>query len=470
MKTMVTEMKKQILFLLIPAFLFVSCGKDFTSLSPKSQRNVASFYKSESDFRTAVNGAYDALQLNGTYGKNFVLMLEMRADNTENGGGASGLAASLEAIDKFNIVTTAEEIEQTWSDSYKGINRCNRIIDNIDNADFDQNKRDQYKGEALFIRSLLYYDMAVIFGNIPLKTDVTSTPNDKVNQVSADQIYSQIVGDLQTAIGLLPATYSGDNIGRATSWAAKSLLGKVQLTMGSKTDAATTLQDVVNNGPYSLLSDYANLWGPSNENNAESVFEVQFKAGGIGEGSAYTDMFTPLGTVGGVGGGNAPQQVTTDIHNSFENGDERFSVSINDTAATSTGWWVPKYASTPFGPLDAGNNWYVMRYADVLLMLAEAVGEPNGYQYINQVRDRAGLGPVSAAEPGTYAEKLLHERRVEFAFEGQRWPDLLRFGMAKQIMAAQLGTSQDQVHLLYPIPQREIDVAPDQMQQNSEFQ
>jgi len=467
---MVTEMKKRILLLLIPAFLFVSCGKDFTSLSPISERNVANFYKSESDFRTAVNGAYDALQLNGTYGKNFVLMLEMRADNTENGGGASGLAASLEAIDKFNIITTSEEIEQTWSDSYKGINRCNRIINNIDNANFSQDKMDQFKGEALFIRSLLYYDMAVIFGNVPLKTDITQTPNDNISQVGSDQIYAQIVSDLNTAADLLPPSYSGNDVGRATSWAAKSLLGKVLLTMGNKSQAATVLQDVVDNGPYSLVQNYANLWGPSNENNIESVFEVQFKAGGIGEGSAYTDMFTPLGTSGGVGGGNAPQQVTTDIHDSYENNDQRFAASIVDTATNPVNWWVPKYASSPFGPLDADNNWYVMRYADVLLMLAEAVGEPNGYQYINEVRDRANLGPISSADPGTYDEKLLHERRVEFAFEGQRWPDLLRFGMAKQVMAAQLGKTQDQIHLLYPIPQREIDVAPDQMQQNPEYQ
>jgi hypothetical protein len=236
--------------------------------------------------------------------------------------------------------------------------------------------------------------------------------------------------------------------------------------MGNKTEAATVLQDVVDNGPYSLVADYADLWGPSNENNSESIFEVQFKAGGIGEGSGYTDMFTPLGTSGGVGGGNAPQQVTTDVYNSYEATDQRLSDSIVDTAANPANYWVLKYASSPFGPLDADNNWYVLRYADVLLMLAEAVGEPNGYQYINQVRSRAGLGPIGAADPGTYEEKLLQERRAEFAFEGQRWPDLLRFGMAKQVMAAQLGKSQDDINLLYPIPQREIDVAPDQMQQN----
>ncbi|MGD8428213.1 MAG: RagB/SusD family nutrient uptake outer membrane protein [Balneolaceae bacterium] len=459
-------MKKRILLLLIPAFLFISCGKDFTTLSPISQRNVASFYKSESDFRTAVNGAYDALQLNGTYGKNYVLMFEMRSDNTANGGGASGLAASLEAIDQFNIITTAEEPEQTWSDSYKGISRCNLILSRIDDATFSQDLKDQYKGEALFIRSLLYYDMAVIFGNIPKQTGETTSPNDPINQVGADEIYAMISEDLNTAAGLLPSSYSGDNVGRATSWAAKSLLGKVLLTMGNKTEAATVLQDVVDNGPYSLVADYADLWGPSNENNSESIFEVQFKAGGIGEGSGYTDMFTPLGTSGGVGGGNAPQQVTTDVYNSYEATDQRLSDSIVDTAANPANYWVLKYASSPFGPLDADNNWYVLRYADVLLMLAEAVGEPNGYQYINQVRSRAGLGPIGAADPGTYEEKLLQERRAEFAFEGQRWPDLLRFGMAKQVMAAQLGKSQDDINLLYPIPQREIDVAPDQMQQN----
>lgn len=466
-------MKTRTIIFLMPVLLFISCKDNFTSLAPISQRNVENFYRTENDFNVAVTGAYSALQEDGTYGKNYVLMLSMRADNLANGGGATGLAASLEAIDQFNEIPTAGELQATWSDSYEGIARCNAILSRIDAADFGDAAKNQIKGEALFLRSLFYYNMAVIFGNIPIQLEEVSSPNAELNQVPAAQIYSQIAADLETAQGLLPPSYSGANVGRATSGAANALLGKVYLTAGDNGSAETALRRVVDSGVYELVPDYADIWGVENENNIESVFEVQFKAGGIGEGSGFTDFFFP-GTIAGTGDGNIPQLPTEDVVNAYEAGDERLDKSLNEDYVDNAGDtidqdWVIKYESTPFSALDADNNWIVIRYADVLLMLAEAIGESvEAYDLINEVRDRAGLGDISAATPGTFEDKLLQERRVELAYENHRWPDLLRFGKAKEVVSAQLGVPESKVTLLFPIPQREIDVAPDEIVQNPE--
>lgn len=462
-------MKKRILpLLLAPALLVTACSDDFTLLSPISERNVGSYYQSQTDFQVAINGAYDALQGNGAFGMNYVLFMEMRADNAANGGGATGLAATLEAIDKFDEIATASELKSTWSTAYSGIARCNTILARIDDASFTSEAvRSRIKGEALFIRSLLYYHLAVVFGNVPSQFDEATSPEAPVVQVPASEIYNQIEQDLETARGLLPESYSGADQGRATRHAAAALLGRVYLTNGKSAQAVEPLRSVISSGRHALVADYADIWGVDNEFNAESIFEVQYVKGGIGEGSAFTDMFTPNGLAGGVGGGGAPQDVTDDIVAAYEAGDARMAATLDMTDPANP--WVKKYDSVPFGPLDSDVNWMEIRYAEVLLNLAEALGEgAEAYGLINQVRARAGLAAIDAGTAGSFASKLLQERRVEFAFENKRWPDLLRFGVAKSVMAAHLSVSEAEITLLFPIPQSEIDVAPDDMQQNSE--
>lgn len=451
-------MKKSLLILLLP-LLFISCSEDFTVLGPISERNVVNYYKTQSDFEVAINGAFDALQSNGTFGVNYVLFMEMRADNTANGGGATGLAATLEQLDKFEEIATASELNRTWIASYDGIARANTIISRIDGIDFTSDDvKNRVKGEALFIRSLLYYHLAVIFGNVPLITEeVTAPQNMNLNQSAASAVYAQIATDLAAAEGLLPAT------GRVSSGAAAALLGRVHLQAGDKASAVAPLKRVVNSNTYALEANYSDIWGPSNEGSSEILFQVEYMSGNVGEGSSYTDMFTASGVAGGVGGGSAPQSVTDDFIASYEAGDLRQAATLSDSAT------VEKYEDTPSSPFDSDVNWVEIRYAEVLLNLAEAVGEgAEGYGYINQVRARAGLAAIDGTTPGTYDEKLLQERRVELAFENKRWPDLLRFGIAKSVMASHLGIGEGAVNLLFPIPQSQIDVAPDQMTQNSE--
>jgi hypothetical protein len=464
-------MKKLFLYSTVILFSF-SCKKDFTILAPISQRSVQNSYKTQADFTVAVNGAYDALQLNGTYGRLYLLLNEMRSDNVSNGAGASGVAATLEDIDRHREISTATELSGCWSDTYTGIARCNIIIDRIDAATFDATLKSRFKGEALFLRSLLYYNLAVLFGNVPLQlTDVASPSAIVINQVAASEVYKQVIADLIKAEPLLPAKYTGADIGRATSGSVNALLGKVYLTAGDKTAAAVALRKVVNAANYSLVTDYARLWGGANENGPESIFEVQFKTGGQGEGSGYFEFFAAiLGRSGGAGGGNSPMTITPNLISSYTSGDLRYAKSIFRNNRLPDTTYSTKYITTQTTAFDGENNWVVSRYADVVLMLAEALGETTeAYGLINSVRARSGLAAISALTPGTFDTKLLNERRVEFAFENQRWQDLLRFGAAKAVMAAHLSIPVANVRLLYPIPQKEVDVSNGKIIQNTGF-
>ncbi|HKL16667.1 MAG TPA: RagB/SusD family nutrient uptake outer membrane protein [Balneolaceae bacterium] len=454
------------LLLVIPALILaVSCGDDFTVLAPQSERNVENFYQSDTDFEVAINGAYAVLSSNDLYGRNLMLLHEMRSDNTLNDGGATGLAESLENISRFIELEDASELERTWAGSYKVISSLNTILSRIDNVDFDNPALDdRIKGEALFIRSLVYYNLAVTFGNIPLQLEEVTSPNVEINQVSADVIYDQIAVDLEEAEGLLPASYPSSSVGRASSGAAATLLGLVHLTNGNDGQAETALRRVVSSQEYELVPDYTDIWGPSNENNIESIFEIQYKSGGQGTGSGFTEYYSPdLSISGGVGGGNVPQVPTDDLITSYDQpADSRLETIGTDLEGDP---YLNKYDATQAIAFDSDVNFIVFRYADVLLLLAEAIGEgTEAYNLIDEVRSRSGLTTSSSTLTGSFEEILLNERRREFVGENKRWPDLLRFGVAQQVMADYLsdeGYEPENIRLLYPIPQREIDTAPE---------
>jgi starch-binding outer membrane protein, SusD/RagB family len=468
----VTTMKRFSIYLLVVPMLLLtaSCGDDFTLLAPQSERNVENFYQADIDFVTAINGAYSALAHNDAYGRNYMLMLEMRSDNTTNAGGATGLAESLERITLFTELPTAGELERAWVGAYRGIARTNTVLSRIENYTFTNPQLGQrIEGEALFIRSLFYYNLAVIFGNIPLQLEEVNTPNVVVNQVNASAIYDQITSDLERAQSLLPASYSGSDVGRATRGAANTLLGLVHLTSGNNGAAETALRRVVDSNQYQLIPDYNDIWGVGNENNAESIFEIQYKSGGQGTGSGYTEYYSVDNRIsGGVGGGNVPQGVTADVQEIFEEDDERFDGTFGLTEAENV--YLRKFDANQSIAFDADINLIVFRYADVLLMLAEAIGESGeAWDLIDEVRNRAGLTDSAQDLEGSFSDILLLERRREFVGENKRWPDLLRFGQARSVMAdfySNEGYTENNIRLLYPIPQRELDSAPGQLTQN----
>ncbi|PRX40399.1 RagB/SusD family nutrient uptake outer membrane protein [Salegentibacter salegens] len=251
--------------------------------------------------------------------------------------------------------------------------------------------------------------------------------------------------------------------------------------------AAEKLKEVIDSGVYNLLPNYAAVFDPDNDNNDEIIFSIQFLAGGIGEGNPWPNSFAPINSGNAVipfgGGGN--NQPTTDMINSYEPGDQRKDFSIATSYESESGEIIPtnfvtKYQDEPATSGDNDNDIPIIRYADILLMYAEALNEL-GYEspgeafiYLNEVRERAGLMSLSSAEVSSQEEFRLaieKERRVELAFEGHRWFDLVRTDRAIPVMNAkkdemELVKTLTENEKVFPIPQSVIDVNPDQIQQN----
>jgi hypothetical protein len=439
-----------------------SCKKSFLELSPISNANVNDFYKTAADINNAVMAAYAFHKK--IYTDNYdsqCILDEVRSDNTT--------MVQYDVLDRFIHDTGKEWYGWSWNECYRAIYMCNLVLEKAEPVDMDETLKNQYNAEVKFLRAITYFELVRNFGGVPLVTETAESLDPASVQIprnSADEVYAQIIADLKFAVDNLPAEYSSGDIGRATSGAAEGMLGKVYLTTGDKQSAEAALRDVVNSGRYHLLDNYADVWDVNNRNSAESLFELQFRA--VTDPSPMENYFGSPAAVDIPGGGVGYNLATSDLVNTYEPGDVRkaasmkadpngvyYTIKFNDPAMTSK--------------FNSGHNFPILRYADVLLLLAEAIGEsPEAYDLINQIRDRAHLSPIDAATPGTFADKLLHERRVELAFENQRWHDLLRFGVAVPVMnqaLASMGITINDDDLLMPIPQTAISTNPN-LQQN----
>nr|HPH32245.1 RagB/SusD family nutrient uptake outer membrane protein [Chitinophagaceae bacterium] len=316
----------------------------------------------------------------------------------------------------------------------------------------------------------------------------------QMNRATAADIFKLIEADLVTGAASMDnlkfSQILAANRGRATSWAAKGLLAKVYLTLGRKNDAVTLLQDVITNSGYSLQPVYANVFSISNEMNSEILFAVRYKAGGIGLGSHFGNTFAPIGSGSAVinGDGDGLNYPTAEL-DTLTNGDLRKPTLIGVYGTgTAAKWYVKKFLSPVTIVDDGESDWPVLRYADILLMLAEAqgYGQP-AIDLINSVRVRAGLPNhtlTTLSSVALFEQALSTERRIEFAFENQRWFDLVRFNTTLTTVTAEqsikdhyadeyaahyrlylpptptLAELQGYItrdKLLLPIPQREID-------------
>ncbi|MEO6844151.1 MAG: RagB/SusD family nutrient uptake outer membrane protein [Ginsengibacter sp.] len=468
-------MKKRNIFLsrkwlaVITCFLILSsCKKSFLDVVPVDRIPKEEFYKTASDINTAVYGCYANQRTMYTSWELALYDLEeTRSDNTNED---LGRQTEHRAVDNFSAEAGTTSIFGLWGSAYDCINVCNAVVDRAPAVTMDETLKKQYIGEALFIRAQAYFLLVQDYGGVPLrlKETVSLSGDNNLARASVDSVYLQIINDLQTASTSLPPNYSGADVGRATSYAAYTLLGKVYLQKGDNADAVGALRKVVFPGtPYSLLTDYASLWNPNTKNSAESIFELQFLP--PLNGSPFWNFFAPLSlnVPGSNNGGTSPNTPTKDLINAYEPGDTRLAASIGYDPSGLPYILKFKDPGVNVGN-DANNDFPVLRYADALLMLAEALGEtPESYEYINQVRARAHLGTISAATPGTFLDKVMHERQVEFAFECQRWHDLQRMPPteALSIMNANLAHEFpgqniviDQHDLLAPLPNTEGQV------------
>jgi len=481
------------------------CKKSFLDQTPEASLPGVNFYKTETDIKQAVSGAYSSISDMGRV--NYWLFGEMRSDNTTfQYNPADRGSEQREFMDQFLIGATAEPLQGYWQQNYTGILRCNEILARIGDVPMSAGMKNQYTGEALFLRSFHYFNLVRQFGGVPLRLTPSQSPADSRSKgrASIEEIYTQISADLNTAGTALPVKYTSTEAGRATQGAVFALLAKIYMTQKKFSDALTALRKVQQLG-YNLMPVYKDIFLPANKNNSESVFEIQYLGSQPGLSSDFLYQFAPWSSgsiitgdpatsLNGSSGWNIPTQ---DMINAYETGDLRKDASLAEGFTDLSGKFVniPYVKKYNHGIIDRGrtnDNFPVIRYADVLLMIAECLNEQGfaagGEQFtlLNQIRTRAGLPAKTAANPiaalsvdnqQAFRDAILQERRVELAFENHRWYDLVRSGKAVEVMTAH--GQYEIAHrtnipsgsyllnankLLLPIPQREVNL--DNLTQN----
>lgn len=444
---------KKIKYIIIFFYVGLSSCKKVIDLYPESNLNTGTFYSNDAEVKAGLIACY-----NGMYRPNFRewQFTELRSDNSYMGnpGSTNSFNRDLSDLDWFIPATTHDAIYQYWLDTYYNIRNCNILLEKlgvnydpasgiislstIDIPISDVNRK-QYGGEALFIRAHHYFNLVRLYGGVFLvHTPISPLESKAMNRSSVADIYKFIEANLTTASSYMNSLKFNQipaaDKGRATSWAAKALLGKVYLTQNKKTEAITQLQDVVTNSGYGLQSGYANVFSTTNEVNNEILFTIRYKAGGLGLGSSFGNDFAPLAgsptvITGTVRGWNTP---SSSIDSFYTAADTRKAVTIGRfmPSVTSTILYVRKYLTPVTIDLDGESDWPVLRYADVLLLLAEAQGNTAAsVGNISQIRVRAGLPAISGAfsTVAEFEKELTDQRRAEFAFENHRWFDLVRY-------------------------------------------
>lgn len=448
-------MKKILVLASLATLLMTSCGDSFFDLEPASSVTIDKVYKTASDYNVAVIGCYAKLQSQVNF---YTECCEYRSDNLSLGAPTAGTQDRYD-IDHFTEKPSNGILSSYWANFNNNVYRCNLLLDQIDGANFAENLKKQYKGEAMFIRALNYFNMYRIWGGVPATKHVVSAAEAlKVARYSDEQMFDLIAGDLKEIVdnNYLPETYSSADMGRATSGAAKALLGKVYLTFHKWTEAKDILSQLI--GKYQLVSPIAQVFNVDNKNNNEIIFAVHFNKEIEGEGHSYWYNLT-----------NASDDTnqTSSLLNTFPTGDARKDL-ITYVQVEKTVRLMNKFYDTKSPTFKTvGNDQILLRYADVLLMYAEALNEIQydasegslALKYLNAVRQRAGISNLTAKQLPTqdkFRKGILVERQREFPYEGQRWFDLVRMGFAKSVMAEN-GVEIKDYQLLFPIPQQEIE-------------
>lgn len=445
-------MKQNIILTALTALLtmtFASCD-DFLDIPSKTSLSTDIYYQSADDYQQGLNGAYSILRDLYAGSDGAWAMGELRSDNTTYAFNANDRGTiSAEFIKNFTEEANNSVPYHKYADDFSIISNLNYLLEGIDGADIEESTKNNIKGQALCLRAFAYLDLVQYFGSVPMHL----TPVKSLNDVSAplassSELYDQIIADATEAAKLLPSK-AEQEAGRVTSGTAYMILGNVYINLKEWALAEQALRQVTG---YSLLDNYADVFDPANKNNAESIFEIQYKEGNDGYASYffYTFLAQPItadevSAITGitevariVEGYNIP---TPDIINSYEEGDLRKDASIGMLTAHGEPYpYIKKYCHQHSLTGNTNDNWPVYRYSETLLYLAEALNEQgkasDALNYLNQVRRRAGLANSTASSQAEIREAIIKERRSELAFENKRWLDLVHFGMAESTMKA----------------------------------
>ena len=443
-------MKKHIYLCLLAVLMLPSCTNDFFELDPADKVVIDKVFQTADDYNLAVVACYAKLQSQVNF---YTECCEYRSDNLYLSAPTSGTQDRYD-IDQFAEVPSNGILDDYWANFNNNVYRCNMVLDRIDGASFDESLKKQYKGEALFVRALNYFNMYRVWGGVPVARQVLNVSEALQTRRATDEdMYNYIAGDLKSIIdeNMLPASYSGDDIGRATSGAAMALLGKVYLTFHKWKEAADVLSQL--RGKYELLKPVQDVFDVENKMNREIIFAVRFNKEVENEGHGYWFSTTNLTD-------NTNQSEA--LVNCYEANDARKALIIYVQAANNV-CLMPKFMDTRSTTYNVvGNDQILLRYADVLLMYAEALNELHydassssvALECLNDVRTRSGIEALDASDvpdKASFRKAILDERQREFPYEGHRWFDLVRMGYAQEVMGIQ------DYQLLFPIPQNEME-------------
>ena len=477
----------KLLFVTILSFSVISCD-DYVDYDPSETYTIVAddYFTSSSDYESALVGVYDVTQ----WILYNVMIGEIASDNSLAGGESATDVIGLQKIDDMLHDPENDQLTSVWQFMYEGVNRANYLFENKDKLDFT--RKDELYGEVHFLRAFFYFELVKIFGDVPLFTNsrLTAVDSGTLQRSSASDVYAQIESDLNAAITALPAEKSVN--GRATSFTAHALLGKVYLYQDKFDQAAAILDPLI--GAYTLPESPSSVFLKSGENGAESVYEIQHTK----DSNWWAWDYVPQGTEGnfavihhGIRGyvGDVYQSgwsfnvPTQDLVDAFPAGDKRKDASVldivkwaDDTGAEygegyeHTGYFNHKYIprqgeSSAQQELNFGTNYRAIRYADVLLMAAEANNRKSSpdtqaaQNYLNEVRKRAfgNESNASTSTGATLTQEIWDERRLELAGEGHRFFDLVRTGQASTVLQS-IGFQAGK-HEVFPIPQKEIDIS-----------
>ena len=480
-------------FAIIASFLLSGCY-DLLQENP-NQQTVDTFWETEEHVRMGLNAAYQSLQEIGVYGRWLTFAYDGRSDIAESHSPWTDLSN----FNKFTFTSYDFEVNITiWRDHYHGIFRANQVIHYAKDVPMDPSLKERYIAEARFIRALLYFNLVTLYGNIPLITEVAE-PGMFPEQKSPEEIWQFLEQELNDIKDKLPITYPPEEAGRATAGAATALLGKVYLQQRKWELAAEAFEEVINSpAGYDLLDDYSDNFDGDNENDKETIFEVQFTDNSRLYSGAHGNNIPRM--VGPCGVGFCDLQPTRWYFEEFFK--ERTVDGKIDPRLNATIFWNNPEGMDVYGvpyverygpnsdrlfwkkyteywrtdqPWDSPINFKVIRFADVLLMYAEALNElgrtSEAYEPINRVRRRVNLPPLEEVAPNLtqeeMRERIAHERILELGLEGTRWHFLQRHNMLSNAYLPNLIEHDNEFRFfvpgkseLLPIPQSEVDLNP----------
>jgi hypothetical protein len=486
-----------------------SCTDDFLDTEPLDRASVDTYWTSEINAKAALSGVYESMyQVYGfeaQWGSELDAITPNAFDN-DNRDGQSAIARGLN--DPDNVL-----VNKTWRVAFEGIGRANILIENIDRVPMNEDLKERFKAEAVFMRAFYYHNLTKFFGDVPL---ILEAPNNNTQgqlpRTPKAEVVDAIINDLNMAASILPENYPSSEAGRATKGAALALKARVALYNERWPEAIDASREVVNSGVYSLFPDFRELFLEENEGNSEVIFDVQFVTPfftnnyhnafiGAGRVAVVQDLVDAFPMTDGEPIATSPLY---DPANPFANRDPRLNQSIvtegsnfngqvvtgEESFLNTTGYCFKKYTyfvddeervAPP--PTQAETNYIIIRYAEVLLTLAEAENEQNGpttvaYDAINALRSRASVNMPEVA-PGlskeAFREVVRNERRIELAGEGLYYNDILRWRIAESVMNADALDSEGVVvetrvfdparDYLWPIPTRDILLNPN-LEQN----